>query len=122
MGWKPGQSGNPGGRPRARFDLQALARERTPEAIATLVRIMRQKSNLTASTRATEILLAYGWGRPESASAVFNVMAAEGGRPVSEIVVSFVPGREPEDGRPIGDLRLLTDLRSPHLPNGRRSN
>ena len=45
-GWQKGQSGNPGGRPKVRYDLQALARERTVEALATLVRIMRNKTNL----------------------------------------------------------------------------
>ena len=49
MGWRKGQSGNPGGRPKARIDLQALARQRTPEAVATLVRIMRNKTNLMAA-------------------------------------------------------------------------
>jgi hypothetical protein len=66
LGWLPGQSGNPGGRPRARFDLQALARERTAEAIATLARVMRQKTNPAAATRAAEILLGCGWGRVEN--------------------------------------------------------
>jgi Family of unknown function (DUF5681) len=61
MGWLPGQSGNPGGRPRARFDL--LARERTAEAIATSVRVMRQKTNPAAAARAAEILLGRGWSR-----------------------------------------------------------
>lgn len=33
-----GVSGNPGGRPRAALDVQALAREHTPQAIATLAK------------------------------------------------------------------------------------
>ena len=31
--WQPGRSGNPGGRPKAALDIQALAREHTPDAI-----------------------------------------------------------------------------------------
>jgi hypothetical protein len=38
--FRRGVSGNPGGRPRATLDVQALARERTPQAIATLVRAL----------------------------------------------------------------------------------
>jgi len=45
------------------------------------------------------------------------------GAPPKMIEVSFVEGRErSEDGRLIEDPRLLPDLRSPHLPAGRRSN
>ena len=35
--WPPGRSGNPGGRPKAALDIQALARQHTPDAIAALV-------------------------------------------------------------------------------------
>jgi hypothetical protein len=41
MPFKPGQSGNPGGRPKVVGDVQALAREHTSEAIQTLATIMR---------------------------------------------------------------------------------
>ena len=41
--WKPGQSGNPGGRPKVLADVQALARQYTTEAIETLRDIMRDK-------------------------------------------------------------------------------
>src|SRR5271154_2422298 len=115
MGWRKGQSGNPGGRPKARIDLQALARQRTPEAIATLVRIMRNTKNLMAAKGAAEILLAYGYGRPQ------NVVTfdTEHGDTPTHIQVSFVsPGKVP----PNDDPPLLPDFRSPHLPNGRRSN
>jgi len=91
MGWLPGQSGNPGGRPRARLDL--LARERTAEAIATSVRVMRQKTNPAAAARAAEILLDRGWGRVENSGAIFNIASAERGEPPTQIKVSFVEGR-----------------------------
>ena len=117
MGWPKGTSGNPGGRPKARADLQELCRARTAEAVATLIRIMRQKTNPVAAKGAAEALLDRGWGRPEGAgSAVFNIASADGGTP-AEIRVSFVPGREFPD-----EPRLIEDTRSPHLPNGRRSN
>lgn len=90
MGWLPGQSGNTGGRPRARFHL--LARERTAEAIATL-RVMRQKTNPAAAARAAEILLDRGWGRVENSGAIFNIASAERGEPPTQFKVSFVEGR-----------------------------
>ena len=60
-----GVSGNPSGRPKAAFDLQALAREKSPEAIETLSTIMRNdKATDNARVRAAEVLLDRGYGRP----------------------------------------------------------
>ncbi len=63
--WKPGQSGNPGGRPKAIIEVAAAAREHTTEAIATLASIMRN-TDATASARvsAAAILLERAWGKP----------------------------------------------------------
>jgi hypothetical protein len=63
--WKPGQSGNPGGRPKAIIEVAAAAREHTTEAIETLASIMRN-TDATASARvsAAAILLERAWGKP----------------------------------------------------------
>ena len=62
--WRPGcASPNPGGRPKALHDLQELAREHTPEAIETLVKIMRN-DNHPQQGWAADKLLDRGWGRP----------------------------------------------------------
>jgi hypothetical protein len=72
--FKPGFSGNPGGRPKlpatvvARkiiSDVKAAARELTPQALGTLQEIMEDKKAPPAArvTAATEIL-SRGWGRP----------------------------------------------------------
>ncbi len=117
MGWPKGTSGNPGGRPKTRVDLQALCRARTPEAVATLIRMMRQKTNPAAAARAAEILLDRGWGRAESSgSLTFRVPGEDGA--VQNILVSFVTPQPPPDDPP----RMLPDLRSPHLPGGTRRN
>lgn len=62
--FQAGQSGNPGGRPREALHVQALARERTQEAIEILAEIMRHGKTEAAQVRAAEVLLARGWGQP----------------------------------------------------------
>lgn len=59
----PGHSGNPKGRPRTPYDLPALCREYTPEAVAKLVEIMRADDHGKALA-AIQQLLDRGWGRP----------------------------------------------------------
>jgi hypothetical protein len=62
--FKPGQSGNPGGRPRAAGDIIELARQKTPEAIETLTDIMVNGRQEAARVRAAEVLLDRAHGRP----------------------------------------------------------
>lgn len=61
--WKPGQSGNPGGRPRGVGEVRDLAREQTGTAIATLTDICRNGKSESARVSAAEALLNRGWGR-----------------------------------------------------------
>jgi hypothetical protein len=72
--WRPGTSGNPGGRPRkpatiaARKtidDVKAAARELTPEALATLESVMGdEKAPPAARVTAANTILDRGWGKP----------------------------------------------------------
>lgn len=59
--FKAGVSGNPGGRPKAAFDAQALAREHTPAAIAALVKAL---ANPRERVPAAVALLDRAWGKP----------------------------------------------------------
>ena len=59
--WPPGRSGNPGGRPKAALDIQALARQHTPDAIAALVAAL---ANPRERVSAAVALLDRGWGKP----------------------------------------------------------
>lgn len=54
--WKPGQSGNPNGRPKVAKEIIALAREKSPEAIARLAELMEDVDGRVA-VRACEAIL-----------------------------------------------------------------
>ena len=60
----PGQSGNPGGRPRIPDDVKALARSYTREAIETAAGIMRNEDETgTARMSAVNTILDRAWGK-----------------------------------------------------------
>ena len=62
--FKPGQSGNPGGRSKAQIDVRDAARAYTQEAIDTLVRVMRS-GRPGEAVLAANALLDRGWGKPQ---------------------------------------------------------
>ena len=63
--WTKGQSGNPGGRPKALGDIREIARKHTREAIKTLVTVMQTpKATDQARVHAATALLDRAWGRP----------------------------------------------------------
>lgn len=66
-GFKKGKSGNPGGRPRALANVMSEARRHTPEALKTLVKLMRTAESETVRLNAAEAILSRGWGRPVQA-------------------------------------------------------
>jgi hypothetical protein len=62
------QSGNPGGRPKALIEVQALAREHSPTAIATLAKIMEDDEVPPAArVAAANSILDRAWGKPPQA-------------------------------------------------------
>ncbi|MGB9880386.1 MAG: DUF5681 domain-containing protein [Anaerolineae bacterium] len=62
--FQPGQSGNPGGRPKAEGHVRELARSYTEEAIRTLAELMRTAKNERVRCAAAEALLDRAWGKP----------------------------------------------------------
>jgi hypothetical protein len=63
--FEPGQSGNPGGRPKDELGLRELARTKTRKAIETLESIMtNKKAAAAARVTAACALLDRGWGKP----------------------------------------------------------
>ena len=77
--FKPGQSGNPGGKPKALKDVIALARQHTPMAIAALVEIIQTADRYPAArVAAINTLLDRGWGKPALTMADENGEKLEG--------------------------------------------
>ena len=70
----PGQSGNPGGRPKDEHRVAELARSYTVEAIETLVELMRDGKDERVRGTAAQALLDRGWGKAK----VEVVTGAEG--------------------------------------------
>lgn len=96
-----GISGNPGGRPRADLDVQALAREHTSEAIATLVNALTDGRHCVAAANS---LLDRGWGKPR------EHVQLDGTSRVTSVVLHIVAaGDEPStiDGTP-GVITITT--------------
>ncbi|MGE4658245.1 MAG: DUF5681 domain-containing protein, partial [Gammaproteobacteria bacterium] len=85
--FKPGVSGNPGGRPKVLSEVRDLAREHTVTAIDTLVSIMcNEKAPAAASTAAAQAILDRGYGKPSQAMKIEEErqMFVISGEPLSE--------------------------------------
>lgn len=64
--WKPGQSGNPGGRPKVVAEVRELARAHTEDALATLASIMKNEDAPPAArVSAAAHILDRGYGKPQ---------------------------------------------------------
>jgi hypothetical protein len=63
MPFKPGQSGNPGGRPRGEREVIDLARESSPRAIGRLVELISSE-DARASIAACNAILDRAFGKP----------------------------------------------------------
>jgi hypothetical protein len=62
--WKPGETGNPGGRPAVVKEVRELAQQYTVEAIETLANIMQDPSeHASARVHAADIILNRGHGK-----------------------------------------------------------
>ena len=88
----PGQSGNPGGRPKDEHRVSELARSYTVEAIDTLVDLMRRGKDERVRGTAAQALLDRGWGKAK----MEVVSSGEGGylellRAVNEQIKSDQP-------------------------------
>jgi Family of unknown function (DUF5681) len=64
MRFEKGQSGNPGGRPKAYGEIRELARQHTELALRTLAEIAERGENESARVSAANAILDRGWGKP----------------------------------------------------------
>ena len=86
MPFKPGKSGNPGGRPATLAAMQELARTHTEAAIEALVLALADDKQRVA---AASVLLDRAWGKPAQA-----ITGADGKPLFPRITVLFGDGPE----------------------------
>lgn len=87
--FKPGQSGNPSGRPKANHKVTELARRYTEEAVATLATLMVDEGvSARARIAAANSLLDRAWGRPPQS------IELDAGDAPSLLRVEFVKSKE----------------------------
>jgi Family of unknown function (DUF5681) len=106
--WKPGQSGNPKGRPKSLSRAQDLARDYTETGIETLVRIMQRGRPDGARVSAAVAILDRAWGKP--------VQAVEHSGPEGERL--FPAPAELDDAHLERMLQLARELRAAAHGNG----
>ena len=83
-----GRSGNPGGRPKAALDVQALAREHTTAAVQTLVEALKDPRHKVAAACA---LLDRGWGKAT------QPLAGDAENPVTYVIRGPAPVSDVEE-------------------------
>ena len=93
--FQPGQSGNPGGRPKASAKVRDLAREYTEQALQVLVEIATEGESEAARVAAANAILDRGKGKPTQPIDGDG----EGGPIPTSMTVTFIrPGQPPDAG------------------------
>ena len=100
-GWKPGQSGNPHGRPRAPVDIAALAREHGPRCIQVAVDLLKDPDS-RIRLGALNAVLDRGFGRPNQ-----NVTATGDGTLTLHLLAAQASGRDLLNNAPGHEHRTI---------------
>lgn len=102
--FKPGQSGNPKGRPKEVAHVKELAREYTQEAVQTLASIMKDGAAPPAArVKASETLLDRAWGKAETTANVNvnkNVRDLSTAEILAALAATGAIGEEGSEGEP----------------------
>ncbi|WP_205790132.1 DUF5681 domain-containing protein [Microvirga makkahensis] len=88
--WKPGQSGNPKGRPSIKGEVETLARTYTVEALETLADLMRNGASDSVRMAAANALLNRGWGLPRQAIDGSLALAPAPPKPVNRMTLEEI--------------------------------
>jgi Family of unknown function (DUF5681) len=99
--WKKGQSGNPGGRPKAIREVTELARQQTPLALAALTRIATSGKSESACVAAATALLDRGWGKPAQTIEATVHQQDDPAQLTYEQLLAIVQGRQPQLEAPL---------------------
>lgn len=97
--FKPGQSGNPGGRPKIIAEVKELAREYTDAAVKALADIVQNKKAAPAArVAAAQALLDRGYGKPtqyvEAKVGPLDGLSVEDKRSLLEAVQALTAGAD----------------------------
>lgn len=109
--WKPGQSGNPSGRPAVIAELRDLARAHTGEALETLCEVMRDKGAPPAArVAAVSHILDRGYGKPTQhvSATVQNIRQM-----TDDELLSYISGPDEADSGE-GAATASSDQGKPH--------
>ena len=100
--FQKGRSGNPGGRPRAVHDIQAVAREHTAAAMQALADICADAAAPpSARVSAASALLDRAWGKPIART--INAAVADPRQMSDAELVAIINGFRPASGDPVGE-------------------
>ena len=99
MVWKPGISGNPGGRPKVLHDVKQLAKEASKDAIDTLIKVMKNdQAPVAARVTAAQAILDRAWGKPsQTIEANINVFDRMSDEELVKFISSGAPGTSASD-------------------------
>ena len=109
--WQPGQSGNPGGRPKVVGEIRDLARSYTRSAFATLLTVCRNKEAPPAArVAAAAHILDRGYGKPTQhvTATVRNI-----NQMTDDELFAFLEGSDEADGSE-GIAAPASDQGKPH--------